>query len=179
MRCQRQKGLDPGDVKSELASIPWIIRALKYGGVVTKIESVVAARDHQGPMPTRNFGSDHCDTVEQQRELSSEGFPVHLGGEAVVECLRPKALRCDKRRDPAAVLGGEGRQLALVNHALQDWRGLRLDFLKPVLEGYGFAIDLKVIEAFLGRRLSWCWLGDLIGMDVGGKIPARRGRQNS
>jgi hypothetical protein len=70
MRCQRQKGLDPGDVKSELASIPWIIRALKYGGVVTKIESVVAARDHQGPMPTRNFGSDHCDTVEQQRELS-------------------------------------------------------------------------------------------------------------
>src|SRR5260370_24091799 len=56
-------------------------------------------------------------------------------------------LRCN------GCFGVEGRQLALVDHALEDWRGVRLDFLKPVLEGYGFAIDLEVVEAFLGRSL--------------------------
>jgi hypothetical protein len=57
----------------------------------------------------------------------------------------------DPERPPSPCENAPARQLTLVDHALQDWRGLRLDFLKPVLEGYGFAIDLKVIEAFLGR----------------------------
>src|ERR1700682_6340202 len=106
-------------------------------------------------MPPRDLGGEDRDAVQQQREFASEGVPVHLGGEAFVECLRPKALCCDERRDPAAVFGREGRQLALVDHAFQDWRGVRLDFFKPVLEGYSFAIDLEVVEAFLGRSLAW------------------------
>jgi hypothetical protein len=33
------------------------------------------------------------------------------------------------------------------------------------------AIDLEVVEAFLGRRLSRRWLGELIGMDVEAEHP--------
>jgi hypothetical protein len=44
--------------------------------------------------------------------------------------------------------------------------GSRFDFLKPVLEGYGFALNLEVVEAFLGCGLPRRGLGYPVGVNV-------------
>jgi hypothetical protein len=139
---------------------------LQDGRVVTEIERLAAGGDHQDPMPASDLGSEDLDSVEQKREFARKGIPVHFDGEALIECLGPKALGGDEFRDPPAIFGTKGSQLALSDHALEDWRGSRFDFLKPVLEGYGFALNLEVVEAFLGCGLPRRGLGYPVGANV-------------
>jgi hypothetical protein len=49
--------------------------------------------------------------------------------------------------------------------------GPRLDLFKLAIEQNGLAVDLEVVEAFLGRGLSWRRLRSLVGVDVEPEYP--------